>query len=169
LTDWIKVAVNPNSNERLEGYVNIASGYIEINVELPDLPPIYEFGPALSEPRRFESRSTGDFITFKWSDYGALEEDQYYSLIIVRDDLEDEAACYHWQTKDTEMIIRPEDYENCTAGAYHWGVGIATKMFNEDGTPMLDKDGKQVWRDDSERDERFPLDLGISHPDAPPE
>jgi hypothetical protein len=157
--EWIKVAVNPDSGERIEGYVNIASGYLEINVDLKDLPPIYEFGPAPFEPKRFETRAIGDFITFKWQDYGVLEEHQYYSLILVRDDLEDEDACYHWQTKETEVVIRPEDYE-CGGGAYHWGVGIATDLTQGIGN-------EREWRDDSERDERSPLGLGIPHPDAP--
>ena len=158
--EWIKVAANPDSGERIEGYVNIASGYIKVNVDLKDFPPIYEYGPALYEPERFESRGTRDFITFKWQeDYAVLEEHQYYSLILVRDDLEDEDACYHWQTKETEMTVRPEDY-GCGGGAYHWGVGIATDLAEGTGN-------ERVWRDDSERDERFPLGLDIPHPDAP--
>jgi hypothetical protein len=157
--NWLKVAVNPDTGDRIEGYVPIASGAIKVNVDLKDIPPIYEFGPQLFEPKRFETRAVSDFITFTWQDYGTLEEHQYYSLIIVRDDLEDEDACYHWQTKQTELIIKPEDY-NCTPGAYHWGVGLATDLLGGKGE-------KPDWRDDSASDERSPIGLGIPHPDEP--
>ena len=149
--DWIKVAVNPDSGERIKGYVNIASGLITLNAPLENVSPIYEFGPKLLEPIRFASYSVEDAITFKWQDYVSLEEDQHYSVILVRDDNSDEESCYHWQTKETEVSFTPEDHD-CTDGAYHWGVSIATDLSGGE---------KTHWRSDSEFNERNPLGLGI--------
>lgn len=155
--DWIKVAVNPGTAEHVEGYVNIASGLIKVNADLGDVPPIYEYGPGLLEPIRFANYAVEDNITFKWKDYVVLEEHQYYSIILVHDDLSDEKACYHWQTKETEVSFRPKDH-NCTAGGYHWGVSIATDLSGGERTD---------WRRDSEFNERNPIGIGMPHPDTP--
>jgi uncharacterized protein YraI len=155
--NWIKVAVNPDSDERIEGYVTTAPELIKVNVDLNDVPPIYEFGPKLREPERFAQRAVDELITFKWQDYGPLEEFQDYSLILVRDGLSDEGACYHWQPKEPEVSFRPKDY-GCTAGAYHWGVSIATD---------LSGGNKTEWRKDSEFNERNPIGIGMPYPNAP--
>jgi hypothetical protein len=158
---WMQaMAAKLDVSEPITGYVTTAPGSVQLNVQLDDFPPIYEFGPAPLEPKWGETRSTGETITFKWQeDYAELEEHQFYSLILVRDDLEDKDACFHWQTKETEMVVKPEDY-GCGGGAYHWGVGIATDLAEGAGNGP-------DWRDDSERDERFPLGLDIPHPDRP--
>jgi uncharacterized protein YraI len=164
--NWIKVAVNPDSDERMEGYVTTAAGLIKVNVDLDDVPPIYEFGPKLYEPKPSVQRALEEPITFKWQDYGVLEEQQYYSLIVYRSDLSEKDACYHDQHKAPEVLIKPEDYDGCTPGVYYWGVGVATKILGEDGKPMLGEDGGPIWRDDSERDHRRIIGLGVPPPDT---
>jgi uncharacterized protein YraI len=164
--NWIKVAVNPGSEERIEGYVTTASGLIKVNVDLNDVPPIYEFGPTLLKPEPSVQRALEEPITFKWQDYGVLEEHQYYSLILYRDDLSEKDACYHDQYKVPEALIKPEDYDGCTPGVYYWGVGIATKILGEDGKPMLGEDGRLIWRDDSERDHRRVIGLSVPPPES---
>jgi hypothetical protein len=156
--DWIKVEINAGSTDSLAGYVNLASDLIRVNVSLDDLPLIYEFGPALYEPPRFETRAVEALITFKWQDYGELAADQFYSIILVRDDLSDAESCFHWQTKEPEVAFKPANY-GCTPGDYHWGVGLATKIG--------EKDGEIIWRDDSEFDERSPIGIGVPHSGRP--
>jgi len=157
--DWIKVSAESGS-EIIEGWVNIGSGNVEISANLDDFPPMYEFGPRLLSPIKFESRAVDGIIEFAWEGISSpLEEYQNYSLILVRDDLSDEEACYHWQTKETKVTFVPEEY-GCTPGAYHWGVGIATDLTKGEGN-------ERKWRDDSERDERNPIGLGIPHPEEP--
>jgi len=97
-------------------------------------------------------------ITFTWSEY-PLAEHQFYSIILVRDDLTDGEACYHWQTKEPAVTFKPADH-GCTPGAYHWGVGIATDLAESRGP-------ERIWRDDSAFDERNPIGLGMPHPDRP--
>lgn len=157
--DWIKISAESGS-EIIEGWINIGSGDVEISANLDDFPPMYEFGPRLLSPIKFESRAVDGIIEFAWEGISSpLEEHQYYSLILVRDDLSDEEACYHWQTKETKVTFVPEEY-GCTPGAYHWGVGIATDLTKGEGN-------EREWRDDSERDERNPIGLGIPHPEEP--
>jgi hypothetical protein len=157
--EWLKVVANSGSVEAIEGYVNTASNLIRVNVDLDEIPPIYEFGPALLEPKRYESRAVEALITFKWQDYGSLAAEQVYSIILVRDDLSDADACYHWQTKAPEVAFKPADY-NCTPGDYTWGVGIATKL-------GLTAEGETIWRDDSQFDERYPIGIGVPHSGKP--
>lgn len=111
-------------------------------------------------PRQYETRSVDGLIEFSWEPVGLpLEEDQFYSVILVRDDLTDADACYHWQIKETKISLTPEDF-NCTAGDYHWGVGLATVMGH-------DEENKIIWRDDSERDERNPIGIGVPYSKRP--
>lgn len=161
---WIKVAVNPDSNARAEGYVDIASGLIEVNVDLDDLPPIYEFGPPLLVPEKPVQRAIDGLVEFEWQDSVVLEEHQYYSLRIYLHDHSLKDACYHDQHKVSEVLIRPEDYDKCTPGLYYWEVGIATKILGEDSNPILGEDGNPIWRDDSERDHRRLIDLDMPPP-----
>ncbi len=157
--DWIKVAANPDTDERIEGYVNIASGLIKVNIDLGAVPPIYEFGPRLLEPRPSAHFALEDLITFTWEDYGVLEENQYYSLIVFRDDLSEEEACYHSQHKVSQVVLRPKDYGGCTPGIYYWGVSVATKLSSGAA-------GEPIWRDDSERDHRSIVGFAVVPPDA---
>jgi hypothetical protein len=156
--DWIKVSVGPDSDDSIKGYVHIAPGSIKINVKLNDIPLMYEFGPKLYEPEPFADRPVDEMITFKWQDYGPLEEHQYYSIILVLDGLSDEHSCYHGQTKEPGVSFKPEDY-GCIRGDYHWGVSIATNLACGRGEPN--------WRDDSERDERNPIGIGIPYSGGP--
>jgi hypothetical protein len=155
--DWIQVAV-VDPNEITGGWVYTANGSVQLNVNLSEISQIREFGPKLYEPARYAQYAIDDLITFKWEDLGPLEENQHYSLILVRNDLPDEQACYHWQPPGPEETFRPEDY-GCTPGAYHWGVGLATDLAEGKGDP--------IWRDDSFRDERNPIGIGMPYPDTP--
>lgn len=169
--NWLKVEVNPDSSEQIVGYIEkTASGFIEVNIDLDNIPLMYEFGPMPNEPKRFETLALNDPKTFTWNPAPLpLEKDQYYSVILIQDQWSDEDACFHWQTKDTMMVIRPGE-SDCNIAAFNWGVGIATKLFAEDGiTPLTDESGRQVWRDDSEFDERIPIGIGIPHPHRTPE
>jgi hypothetical protein len=163
---WIKIAVNPDSPERVEGYVNIISGLIDVNMDLKDVPSMYEFGPPLLMPQESVQRALDGLTKFKWEDYGVLEEHQYYSLIVYRTDLSEKQSCYHDQHKVSEVVLKLEDYEMCTPGVYYWGVGVATEILGEDGKPILDDDGNPIWRDDSERDHRRLIGLDVPPPDT---
>ncbi|MCL4295188.1 MAG: hypothetical protein KJ077_05650 [Anaerolineae bacterium] len=172
--DWIKVGVKRDSvdianvncsgrtsifsesGDNVEGWVPL--GAIQVNVDLTNISPMYEFGPHLLVPEPFASRAFDESVTFTWQDYGPLAENQIYSLLLVRDDLSDDQSCYHWQTDVPEISFKPEDFD-CTAGDYHWRVGLATNLDPQGAEP--------VWRDDSEFDERNPIGIGTIHKDTP--
>ena len=157
--DWLKVSVNSDSGEGVTGWVTTDSTVVDINVELADVPPMYEFGPHLLTPKPFESRGVDGLIEFQWeAPPYPLTEYQYYSLLLVRDDLSPADACFHWQTKEPSLSLTP-DNEGCTAGAYNWRVGIATDL--NGGV------GERNWRDDTEFDEANPIGIGIPHPGRP--
>ncbi len=157
--EWMKVSVDSGA-EIIEGYAPVSPDIVAINIRNWDeIPAIYEYGPRLLEPIRFASYPVDGAREFTWDPVAyPLEEYQFYSVILVRDDLSDGEACYHWQTKDLAISFNPKDH-GCTSGAYHWGVGLATDLAQGIG----DRD----WRDDSERDERNPIGLDIPHPDTP--
>ncbi|MCB0168267.1 MAG: hypothetical protein KDI79_28830 [Anaerolineae bacterium] len=156
--NWLKVLTTSPPGQIIDGFVAINSDAVAINVDLNEIPPIYEYGPKLLEPERFKDYPVEANITFTWNGY-PLAEHQFYSIILVRDDLTDGEACFHWQATEPVITIKPEDY-GCTPGAYHWGVGIATDLTAGVGD-------KRIWRDDSASDERNPIGLGIPHPDRP--
>lgn len=157
--DWLKVSVNSDSGEGVTGWVTTDPAVVDINVDLADVPQMYEFGPHLLVPRPFESRGVDGLIEFEWAAAPyPLADHQYYSLLLVRDDQSDAEACFHWQTRETKLSLTPEE-EGCTAGAYGWRVGIATDL--NGGV------GERDWRDDTEFDEKNPIGIGIPHPGKP--
>lgn len=119
----------------------------------------FRFGPKLLEPIRFASYPPEETIRFTWESLPLQGEHQYYSVILVRDDLSDAEACFHWQVKEPETFIKPADH-GCTPGDYHWGVGIATDLSAGEGD--------FIWRDDSQFDERFPIGIGVPHSGGKP-
>lgn len=168
--DWIKVRVNVDSSDQpVVGYVPV--GYIKINKDLADIPPIFEFGPHLVDPKPYEQRPADYFITFKWENK-SLHPGQFYSVILYRTDQGPGDACFHYQYEEarssieTQTDVTPSEY-GCLTGEYYWGVGIATPVLGEDGKPLLGPDGKPVWRDDSEFDERNIIGLGVPPRDRP--
>lgn len=152
--DWIKVRADLASDETIEGYVSTEAASIKINVNLENIPLIYEYGPRLLEPLPFESRvlnyPTGETIRFAWEDY-PLKDNQYYSLVVVRDDVTDEQACIHVQTKEPETFLALD----CPPGAYHWSVGIAAN---------LSAGSNLEWREDLEFSQRSPFGIDVAHP-----
>jgi tetratricopeptide (TPR) repeat protein/tRNA A-37 threonylcarbamoyl transferase component Bud32 len=171
--DWIKVVANPGTTEAVEGYVSTASGLIRINVALADIPLIREYGPHLVDPEPYEQQAVDHFITFKWNNVG-LQEGQCYSLLLYPTD-EDKGPgndCFHFQyleaqnSEETHADVRPSEH-GCTTGEYYWSVGIATPIQNEDDGNLgvceasIGSDGNPLWRDDSERDERYIIGIGV--------
>lgn len=173
-SDWIKVVLNPGTTEAVEGYVNIASGLIRINVDLADIVPIHEYGPHLVSPEPYAERAVDHFITFRWNNVG-LQKGQCYSLILypAGEDKGPDDACFHFQYVETLADVTPSEH-GCTAGEYYWSVGIATPIQNEDDGNLgmceasIGSDGKPLWRDDSERDERNVIGIGVPPRDRPP-
>ncbi len=169
--DWIKVLANLESTRIVTGYVITAPESIQINVDLADIPPIFEYGPHLIDPKPFEQRANDHFITFKWENKG-LQEGQCYSLIIYRTDLSPGEACFHYQYEEMpgeEAVVDVSPIKHsCTPGEYYWGVGIATPKLDTsvgpcEGVPW----GAENWRDDSERDERNIIGLSVVPRDKP--
>lgn len=157
---WLQVSPRLDAGEDLKGYVTTDPNYVRINTNLAEIPPIYEYGPKPLTPGWYETLALDALIEFTWEAAGLpLRENQVYSVILVRDDLTDAGACYHWQTTETTLSFKPKDYD-CPAGDYHWGVGLATNMGQ-------DEEGKIIWRDDSQSDERFPIGIGVPHSGKP--
>jgi hypothetical protein len=156
--DWLQVSAKLDSGDVITEWVQIDPAAVKVNVDVGSIPRMYEFGPKLIEPTPYASRPTDELITFKWVGVGSLEDYQYYSLILVPDGQSDDKACYHWQPQTPEASLKPEDY-GCTTGAYHWGVGIATDLNKGKG--------ERDWRDDSLRDERNPIGIGMPYPNSP--
>ena len=164
--NWIKVAVNPGSLERIEGYVNIASGLIRLNVPLGDIPLIYEFGPKLYEPKQGTVYSPEDIVWwFTWERFD-LKPDQYYSFRLIPDFGLEAIPCIHTQIQNPggqtqninpEVHINPADH-NCQRGAYYWTVVIASD---------LSGGNKSKWREDSEFNHKNYFGIGMPHPNAP--
>jgi cell division septation protein DedD len=164
--DWLKVSVSQDSGRVITGWVQIASGAIKVNVDLHKIPPMYEFGPKLFEPMQSAQRALEEPTKFTWEDYGKLEDNQRYSLIIYRTDLSPKDACYHDQFEIPQALIKLKDFDRCTPGIYYWGVGVATKMLGEDGKQILGEDGNPLWYDDSEMDHRRLIGLDVKPPDV---
>jgi uncharacterized protein YraI len=159
--NWIKVAVNPDS-ERVEGYVNIASGLIQVNVDLEDVPPIYEFGPVLNQPEQWVAPSIGDTLWFTWERF-ELKPDQCYSVRVVPDVGPESIPCIHIQVQNpVEPDRNPGEFLklDCPRGAYYWSVVVATK---------LPEGSEHKWREDSEFSHKHYFGIGVPHPNTPRE
>ena len=157
-TGWIKVAANPDAEDRIEGYVSAASGLIKLNVPLEDVPPIYEFGPKLIEPKPGAVYSPDDVTWwFSWERFD-LKPAQYYSFRLVLDVETEAIPCIHTQVKNPEVYFDPADH-NCPRGAYYWSVVLATD---------LSGGHKSEWREDSEFSHKNHFGIGMPHPNPPP-
>lgn len=151
--DWIKISANLESTATITGYVMTAPEFIQINVDLGDIPPMYEFGPILFEPKPWTTYPVGETVRFIWEEF-PLEPDQIYSIIVLRDDFPPEKACIHIQAKMPEVFLTLD----CPAGSYHWLVLVATK---------LPEGSESQWREDSERNHISYFGIGEPHKNAP--
>jgi uncharacterized protein YraI len=113
----------------------------------------YESGPRLFEPRPFASVPIGEAVRFSWEEF-PLDEYEYYSIRVLRDDFAPENACIHFQTRDPEVILEL----NCPAGAYTWSVAIALD---------LSEGNRLEWQENSRKNELNPLGIGMPHPGRP--
>jgi len=155
--DWIKVVVNPDTEEPIKGYVNIASGLVKLNTPLENVPPIYEFGPKLHEPKPGAVYSPEDVTWwFSWETFD-LKPAQYYSFRLVLDVEPEATPCIHTQVKDPEVYLNPDD-QDCPRGAYYWTVVLATD---------LSGGHKSEWREDSEFSLKNHFGIGMPHPNVP--
>jgi hypothetical protein len=162
--DWIQVSVNKDSGGVITGWVHLDPEAVKLNVNLNDFPPMYEYGPTLIKPMPSEQRALEEPTMFMWQDYGKLEDNQRYSLIIYRTDLAPKDSCYHNQFEIPQALIKLKDFDRCTPGIYYWGVGVATKILDENGKQVVGEDGNLLWRDDSERDHQNIIGLGVPPP-----
>ena len=129
---------------------------IQLNIVEDDITTIYGFGPRLRSPIEFLNVPPDEPTVYSWEMLAPLKSDQYYSIILVHDDLPDGEACFHWQTKDLQIDINPSNH-NCSTGEYHWGVGVATQI-----TGTIEA-GNIGWHDDTAFDQRWAIGVGTPH------